>query len=223
MTFSQTPHVAALFAGGISTLGHGGEHSGLRKRAIDRVVLTYEGVQGDQIVDLAHHGGSDKALCVFAQEYYAALQAQFCSPAEPLVAGGMGENLSSLGLLDVQICIGDVFRVGSALIQVSQPRRPCWKLNARFGQEAISRTLEKMRATGWYARVLESGAFVVGDQMVLVSREALTCALPEYWEVVLSDEPDLARLAQIAQIPTLAQEWREKLAARVKWLKEKKA
>lgn len=214
--------VAALFAGGLTVLGDGGHMSGIRKRRREGgVALGPLGLAGDEIVELRYHGGPDRALCVFASEHYPVLRERFPQPDEPLQPGGFGENITSEGLLDDAVRIGDVFEIGGAVIQVSAPRGPCWKLNARFGIDKFSLAVEEMRRTGWYARVLQSGTIQAGDAMRLAGREATPCSIAQFWDVVQAKRPDLERLAELAGIASLMEEWRTKLAQRVRYQRGK--
>jgi MOSC domain-containing protein YiiM len=217
------PRAAALFAGGVSMIGDGGHQSGIRKRRIQgRAEITFAGVRGDEIVDRRFHGGPDRALNWFPQEHYATLREQFHLPDEPLEAGGFGENISSLGLTDDSACIGDVYAVGGAVLQISQPRSPCWKLSARFGIDRFSVAVQAQRRTGWYLRVLQEGMVAEGDDIYLVRRDGHACAIAAFWDIVLAEQPDIERLAELARIDALALDWRRKLAMRVDWLRDKR-
>lgn len=214
--------LSQLFAGGVSQVGDGGHLTGMRKRAVvGPVAVSAEGVRGDDIVDRRFHGGPERALNVFAQEYYAHLKQVFPQPDEPWLPGGFGENLSTVGLLDHELRLGDTFRVGTVVIQLSQPRSPCWKLNARFGVPQLSRHVQDQRMTGWYARVLEPGLMEAGDSIELLDRDESAPTLAGFWDLVLARDPDPDRLAALAGLDALAAEWQEKLAKRAQYLKRK--
>ena len=150
--------VLGVFAGGLTVIGETGHLTGMcKRRQVGAVAVGIEGLAGDQIADLRFHGGPDKAVHLYAVEHYAQLCETFPAPDEAFGCGSFGENLSLQGLPDDEVCIGDVYTVGSVVLQLSQPRSPCWKLNARFGVPTLSRYIQDERMTGWYARVMEPG------------------------------------------------------------------
>ncbi|MDO4904630.1 MAG: MOSC domain-containing protein [Lautropia sp.] len=209
-----------LFAGGLTVLGDTGNLSGIRKHRIpDAVEIGIEGVMGDDIFDRRFHGGPDRALNIFAQEVYAHLQAVFPAPEEPWQAGGFGENFSTLGLLDAEVRIGDVYRTGGVIWQVSQPRSPCWKLNARFGIDRLSRHVQEERLTGWYARVLQPGRVQAGEPIELLERDRDACTIAGFWNLIMSRSPDPDQLEALGRSKPLAGEWQTKLQKRAQWLR----
>ena len=220
------PHPAAsadvlgVFAGGLTVIGETGHMTGMRKfRCRDAVQVGTEGLAGDEIADRRFHGGPDKAVLLYAVEFYEALCEAFPSPDEAFGSGAFGENLSLSGLTDDEVCIGDVFTVGSVVLQLSQPRSPCWKLNARFGVPELSRHIQDERMTGWYARVLQPGTLCAGDVLCLTERVPDACSVAEFWDRVLAHAPDPERLQALVDTTALASDWRRRLAQRVQWLR----
>lgn len=215
----QTLLVHALFAGGISVIGDGGHRSGLRKQRREGAVWADgQGMAGDEIVDLRSHGGPDRALSLFAFEHYADLQKMFPEAAEPLIAGSMGENIVCQGGRDQDFFIGDIYRAGDVVFQISQPRSPCWKLNQRFGIPHLSKILQEQHRAGCYARVLTAGFMSAGQAIMLQSRPAHSCSIAAFWEQVLCRRPDPAVLSALANTAGLAEEWRVRLTDRISWL-----
>ncbi|MBY0445625.1 MAG: MOSC domain-containing protein [Burkholderiales bacterium] len=212
----------AIFAGGRSIVGDGGHLTGLRKRRRDGDVSVNKlGIEGDEIVDRRNHGGPDRALNLFSFEHYGILQTLFPEAAEPLIAGSMGENITSKGLLDQCLYIGDIYRVGTVVFQISQPRSPCWKLNDRFGIAPFSKVLQEQHRTGCYARVLAGGTMCRGQTIELQARSKHTCSIASFWAFVLASKPDLEVLSELAKIEGLAEGWHTSLMGRIKWLHER--
>jgi MOSC domain-containing protein YiiM len=119
----------------------------------------------------------------------------------------------------VNVHIGDTFLVGrSVVLQVSQPRRPCWKINHRFGVERLSMFVARERITGWYYRVISPGVIEPGDPMVLVERQTDRFSIDQFWQVQLTHRPSLEDLVELGAIPGLAPEWKGRMSERVKWL-----
>jgi MOSC domain-containing protein YiiM len=212
--------IDGLYIGGIAPLPPEGQASGIFKRpAAGPVRLTRQGLVGDAQADRRVHGGPDKALHHYAAENYPRLAAAFPAQAAQLVPGSIGENLSTRGWTEASVCIGDLFRVGGARVQVSQPRSPCWKIDHKFAAPGMSRFIAEAGITGWYYRVVEEGELAPGDPFELLERPAPAATLARLWRVGLMHRPDEAELADLAATPGLAAGWVRKLDERAEWLR----
>lgn len=206
----------ALHVGRIEPLGLEGPPSGIDKRPVQGpVCLTPMGLESDAQADRRHHGGADKALHHYPQEHYHAWREELPRQAGLLHAGGFGENLSTVGLTEATVCVGDVFRLGGAVIQVSQGRSPCAKLNIRFGVEDMARRVLESSRTGWYYRVLEAGEIAAGDEFSLLERPCPAWNLARVWQVLYGEARDTEALTVLSALPQLTPGWREKAASRV--------
>lgn len=168
-----------IFTGGISTLPPDDTPTGIFKQERQGPVwLGAEGLEGDAQADRRVHGGPDKALHQYPVAHYARLAAAFPEATPLLMPGGLGENLSVPGWDETNVCIGDVFRLGEARVQVSQPRKPCWKIDRRFGAPGMMRMIGEEGLTGWYFRVIGEGRVTPGCAFELLERPspALTVA-----------------------------------------------
>jgi len=212
--------VVGVYAGGVAPLPPDGRPSGIVKKRLDGpAILGREGLQGDAQADRRVHGGPEKALHHYAVESYAALAAVFPGIAAQLVPGSIGENLSTEGWTEAQVCIGDVFRLGEARIQVSQPRSPCWKIDHRYGEAALSRAIAERGLTGWYYRVLEPGRVGPDSEFELLDRGGSAATIRRLWTANLARRPDPNELALLAAAPGLNPGWAKKLAGRLDWLR----
>ncbi|TAM11604.1 MAG: MOSC domain-containing protein [Nevskiaceae bacterium] len=173
---------------------------------------------GDAQADLRVHGGPEKAVHHFPFDNYAHLAALEPEHAAQFVRGSMAENFSTTGFAEADVCLGDVFAFGSARIQVSQPRTPCWKIDARFGVEDLALRIERNGVSGWYYRVLEEGEVEVGDDWCLIDRNADPITLRRFWELKHATRPDLDALRRLRDTPGLASRWQRTLRDRVAWL-----
>lgn len=127
--------------------------TGIFKSATDEYLyLSYLNFEGDGQGDLVHHGGKEKAVCVYPYEHYPFWENEL---RRPLDYGAFGENLTIKGLLESDVCIGDVFKLGKAIVQVSQPRQPCYKLSIKYGVPDMPLKVQQTGYTGFYFRVLE--------------------------------------------------------------------
>ena len=179
-----------------------------RRETDERVELDFEGFAGDRVGDPELHGGPDKAVCCFPTEHLARL-AEWMH-IDSLPEGAVGENLSLTGLLETDAHIGDIMRVGSATLQVSQPRGPCFKLAARWGVTNLPAKLSADCASGFYFRVLEPGAIAAGDELELIERGGPT-TVAEVMRVTYVDRHDLEALGAALKEPALAEQWKAAL------------
>lgn len=167
----MTISLRSVQVGQVAALGPNGVPSGFIKLPIDhRVELGALGLLGDAQADLTVHGGPEKAVYGYASEHYAVWRSEYPEHADLLAPGAFGENLTIDGLNEDQIRVGDVHGIGSALLQVCQPRQPCFKLALRFNDNRLPKAMVKSGRAGWYYRVLQIGKLAAGDEVRLVER-----------------------------------------------------
>ena len=209
-----------LFTGTPVRIDDEGQFSAIWKQALTGPVrITKEGLVGDVQADRRVHGGPEKAVHHYAGENYAKLAERFPDIAEALAIGSIGENISTFGFDQTNVCIGDIVRIGSTVLQVSQPRRPCWKIDSRYGLKGITAHIVESGLTGWYYRVLEEGEAAPGDIMVRLERPAGAVLLDTLWQTWHQHRPDAERLRAIAGAPGLTPAWLKKIHDRLDWLK----
>lgn len=213
----------SLFIGGIRPLPESGRPTGMYKQlASGPLELGPEGFIGDQQADRRVHGGPDKAVHLYPVAHYAALARRFPDIASQLVPGSMGENLSTAALDESSVRIGDVWQLGSARLQVCQPRNPCWKIDERFATEGMAAFIAEQRLTGWYWRVLTPGTVMPGDTLILEAA-APTDSLAEAMILWQNHRPAIADLEKLATTPGIADNWRVKIEQRLNWLRSNHA
>lgn len=215
------PTFPQLFVGDLRPLLPEGELSGIFKALADSpLILGPEGFAGDRQGDREHHGGPEKALHQYPAEHYARLAAHRPGQAGAMNPGALGENLSTLGWTEHNVCVGDIFRLGPCRIQVSQPRQPCWKINRKLGDEDLARFIADEGLTGWYYRVLEGGTVGPGDAFELVDRPAPEVSLARLWQASHARKPERREVEALLATPGLSPNWARKLAnkARVSWV-----
>lgn len=206
--------VLALFAGPVAPLGPRGVASAFVKHRLGGPVRAgVTGLEGDAQADLTVHGGPDKAVYVYPSGHYGAWVRAFPEHASMWKAGALGENLSVTELDESSVAIGDIFQVGTALVQVTQPRRPCHKLTLRFGDKRIAGRMLSEGWTGWYVRVLEPGRLCDGDAVELRERPnpAWSVARVNAAAHGIGTPDDVLR--SIASLPELSGAWREQMLA----------
>ena len=135
-----------------------------------RIMVRRKNVEGDEQADLRVHGGRDKAVYVYPSEHYAFWRTEL--PGMPLPYGMFGENFTTEGLDESSVCIGDRFRIGGAVVEVSHPRVPCYKLAVKFGRTDMPQRFHASGRCGFYLAILEEGEVGAGDLWERLSREA---------------------------------------------------
>jgi len=175
--------------------------------------LSLFNLAGDGQADLSVHGGPDKALYSYPSEHLPGWAAEL---DEPLGPAPFGENLSTVGVLESDVNIGDVWQWGDAYLQVCQPRSPCFKLALHRHQADIQKRLRGNGRTGWYLRVLEPGEVVVGWPIEVVRRDSAALTVADA-HLAMSDRHlvDRPRIEALAHHPALAIEWRQPLIDRL--------
>lgn len=184
--------------------------SGIGKTPVTHpLTLGPEGFKGDEQADRRVHGGIEKAVHHYPLDHYSDWREELGDLLALTAPGGFGENISTAGLTEAEVAVGDTFRLGGALIQVSQGRQPCWKLNHRFGVPDMARRVQQTGRTGWYYRVLQTGTVAPGDRLELIDRLAPDWTLRRLWHALYVDRMNLVELEGIAALDVLAEGWRK--------------
>ena len=187
------------------------ETSAIAKTAVDdpRTVRLL-GIEGDEQADLTVHGGPDKAIHHYPRDHYAFWDELLGGHGLLDSAGAFGENISTTGLVETEACIGDRYRLGSALVEISQGRQPCWKLGHRFGVASVPATVVKTRRSGWYYRVIEEGVVAAGDALTLVDRPMPEWTVERVFGLLIGGEGkrEPAALRELSAMDALATTWR---------------
>ncbi|MEM8656297.1 MAG: MOSC domain-containing protein, partial [Pseudomonadota bacterium] len=181
MTASRlTGHVTGLYIGKVAHPWEGRDPTAIAKAAqTGPVEICTLGLAGDAQADATVHGGRDQAVHHYADEHHAHWAALFADDATRFKPGCFGENISSTGLTEDTLCIGDILRIGTATVQVTQGRQPCWKLNAHIGREDMAYHFRQTARTGWYYRVLDAGQASPGDRIELQDRTRATWSIAD--------------------------------------------
>ncbi len=209
--------VAGIFTGRVGFLPGESRASAIAKEPASRGVIGSEGLVGDEHADPRAHGGPEKALHLFPVEHHEALALAF-PEARHLTPGGLGENLSTRGITENEAHIGDIFALGTARLQITQPRTPCWKIDARCGVEGVAAHVAEHGIAGWYFRVLASGECVAGDALIHLQRPEGAVSLARFNRSLRGARPSLQVLDRLASAPGLSPDWVRKIRSRIEWL-----
>jgi len=186
----------------------------------DRVMLRTLNLDGDRQADLSVHGGPYKAVYVYPSEHYLFWKHEL--PEMDLPWGMFGENLTTTGLFETETHIGDRFRVGSAEVQVTQPRMPCYKLAIRFERNDIIKRFLVSERTGFYLSVLKEGEVGAGDEFELLERNTSDVRVVDVVRLYSSDKRDLDLLRRAIASESLPNSWREHFRERLRKLNDKR-
>jgi MOSC domain-containing protein YiiM len=178
-----------------------------------RVMMRTLNLDGDRQADLSVHGGPEKAVYVYPSEHYEFWQREL--PDMDLPWGMFGENLTTTGLLETEINIGDKFRVGTAEVMVTQPRMPCYKLGIRFGRSDIIKRFLISERSGFYLSVLKEGEVGAGDEFVPVEKNVSSVRVVDITRLYSSDRENVDLLRRAIATEALPESWREYLQKRL--------
>lgn len=209
--------INALMIGKLAPLGSRATSSGIAKNAVSTSVnLTLTGFEGDAQGDLVRHGGIEKAVHHYPLDHYSRWRADIGDHDLLTTPGAFGENLSTTGLTEKDVAVGDVFEIGTAVIEVSQGRQPCWKLNERFHDVSMAKRVQSTGRTGWYYRVLRTGVVGPDDRLRLLERHSPEWTVARIWHAFYVDTLNQDELSKLAALPRQADSWRTYAFKRLK-------
>lgn len=189
--------------------------SGIDKRPTPApVAVGALGLAGDAQADLAVHGGADKAVHLYAWQHYASWRRELPGCRALDQVGAFGENLSVDGIGEADVCIADRWRIGRLVLEVSQGRQPCWKLNLRFGVADMAARVQDSLRAGWYCRVIEPGIVAAQDEMALMSRPHPQWSIARLLRLIRDRECGPAELGEVLEL-ALTPSWRRLFSRRL--------
>jgi len=186
-----------------------------RKPVSGPVFLGPLGFEDDEVADKEHHGGPDKAVHHYPFDHYPFWRQKLDGHKLLHTSGAFGENISTRGIIESEVRIGDRFRMGEALVEVSHGRQPCWRLDHRFGvsgKQSVMAAIVQTGRCGFYYRVIEPGKVTTGDRMRLTERGLPKWTIDRVFRLLIGgghrDEPEAVEA--LAQLPALAKAWRQR-------------
>ncbi|MBC9798519.1 MOSC domain-containing protein [Sinomicrobium weinanense] len=172
------------------------------------ILLEDEDVKGDTVIDRKYHGGKDKACYLFSADHYAHWQKRY--PEQEWNWGMFGENITADGFDEADIYVGDILKIGNAVVQVSQPRQPCYKLGVRFGTQKILKDFIAYACPGAYLRVLTPGTVTEGAAVSILEKDPHKLSLKKVFEMLYRPE-DSHEVQEAIKHPFLAESCRKDL------------
>jgi MOSC domain-containing protein YiiM len=191
--------------------------TGIFKEPVEgRVMMRRHNLDGDRQADLSVHGGPSKAVYAYPVEHYDYWRKEL--PESQLPLGMFGENLTTEGLLEEAVYIGDRFRVGTAEVMVTEPRLPCFKLGIRFGRDDIIKRFLRSGRTGFYVAVLREGEVEAGDAVDSVGRDGNDLTVADIARLYVSDKNNLDLMHRAVRVEALPESWRDYFRERIEKL-----
>ena len=187
--------------------------TGIYKQPVDQpIYLGGDDVTGDRVIDRKHHGGKDKACYLYSADHYPYWLERY--PVPGWEWGLFGENLTVEGLDEGSVLIGNIYEAGEALIQVTQPRQPCYKLDVRFGHPEMTRDFISSGFPGVYVRVIREGFVRKTDALTLIDSPAQGPDLRTIFNMLYSNSFDRNVVMNALENPYLAESCRRDLMKR---------
>ena len=210
MRQDRSARIASIHIGRVAPLGSRAVPSGFVKHRVEGpVTVGAEGLAGDEQADRTVHGGPEKAVYAYALSHYPVWSAAFPAHAEQFGPGSMGENLAIESMDETDLCVGDIHAIGHVLLQVCQPRQPCFKFALRFGNNRLPKAMVQSERSGWYYSVVRGGTITAGDRISLHSRPNPDFPFSRLIQIVYRGQPSVDELTRMANMPGLASQWRQ--------------
>jgi MOSC domain-containing protein YiiM len=185
------------------------------KKPVRGAMLHFGNFDGDRQADQVNHAGLEKAVCVYPFDHYRYWNRQLGRDLKP---GAFSENLTVSGAIETKVCVGDVFRIGEAIVQVSQPRMPCAKLAGKNESKMLPKLIANVGYTGFYMRVLSEGLVAAGDGFDLERAHPERITLAEVNSIIYEKSDDLALIKRLAELAEFSEVGRTLFAQRLQRL-----
>ncbi|HZH62282.1 MAG TPA: MOSC domain-containing protein [Metabacillus sp.] len=195
-----------LSKGTPSTLTYKGKEfrSGIAKNQVNKLKITSKGIIGDDVENHEFHGGTERVICVYAYEHYEYWEQLY---QQSLPKAAFGENLTLKGMREQDVCVGDIYQIGEAVIQVSQGRFPCSTINKYTNIHTLLNKIIEHGYTGYFFRVLEEG-FIYSDSAIkLLNKHPKEISISTIHHTYFHDKSNLAQIESILSLDALSEEW----------------
>lgn len=182
------------------------------KESVEEAFLTKDGFMGDGVADLKHHGGPDRAVCVYPYEHYALWEKEF---GTTLPDSTFGENITVTNMLEENVYIGDIYQLGDAIIQITQGRVPCSTINKRTGLPFLMKRMVETGFTGYLCRVLQEGKVQKNASISLIEKHPKAISILFGNEVYFRGQKDVEAMQSLLSVNELADDWKDYMMKRL--------
>ncbi|MGN7893451.1 MOSC domain-containing protein [Bacillus sp. 22475] len=188
-------------------------HTGINKKQVkEPIYLSFVKFKGDGQADLVHHGGVDKAVCVYTGDHYPYWEKEL---NQDLVYGAFGENITVSGMREEDVCIGDTFELGEAIVQVTQPRQPCFKLAKKYNIPKLPLYFQETGYTGFYFRVLKEGWVSSVDTLKRIQSDPKGVSVAFANRIMHKEKQNIEGVKRILEVNALSSSWRKSFEKRI--------
>lgn len=184
----------------------------LKNPVKEKIFLNLMGFEGDQVADTVNHGGRDKAVCGYPANHYSIWEEELSRDMPP---ASFGENLTIEGLTEDQIHIGDIFRIGEAEVQCTQPRQPCHKLTKIFGFPKLASRIQVLGYCGYYFRVLKQGWLQAGMTVEQIHSDKEKISVMDAHYLMYRDKTKYEAIEKLVSHPMLSESWKNSFTKRL--------
>ncbi|EJR61734.1 hypothetical protein IIO_02642 [Bacillus cereus VD115] len=189
-------------------------YTGINKtKTKEPIYLSFLKFKGDGQADLVHHGGVDKAVCVYSSEHYSYWEETL---NQDLEYGAFGENITVSGMREEDVCIGDTFELGEAIVQVTQPRQPCFKLAKKYNIPKLPLYFQETGYTGFYFRVLKEGWVSPVDTLKLLKSDRISITVAFANRIMHKEKQNIEGIKKILEVHALSTSWRKTFEKRLR-------
>ncbi|WP_398410115.1 MOSC domain-containing protein [Shewanella inventionis] len=213
MKLKWVNRISGLYLGDQVQMHHGVASGINQKHAATQLTVLFDRVVGNSEADSKHHGGLDRVLHHFPREHYGQYR-RWDLMSSFRDAPSMGENISTVGLNEAQVNIGDIVQIGDVTLQVTQPRSPCFKLNVQFEHPKFALAMQESRMCGWFYRVLSEGDIKPSDSIYLIERKT-DISVAQAMQIYFLPEFNAEQYQVLLACEGLAQSWVESLQRRL--------
>ncbi|NHC38929.1 MOSC domain-containing protein [Bacillus sp. MM2020_1] len=183
------------------------ELSAIGKSSVQAVELKKSGIVGDDVANHMFHGGPDRAVCLYPFEHYTYWEEIF---QKKLILPAFGENITATGMMEEQVCIGDIYKIGDTILQVTQGRVPCVTIS-KFNQEnQLLKKVVETTLTGYFFRVLEEGTIMFDSEITLMEKHSKEISISFATQILFHQKQDKASIERILTVDALAEDWRNR-------------
>ena len=194
--------------------------TGIFKEPIEgRIMLRTLNLDGDKQADLTVHGGPDKAVYAYPIEHYEFWRKVY--PDMEMPNGMFGENFTIEGLMEIDVNVGDIFRIGSSKVVATQPRMPCYKLGVKFGRMDVLKKFLASGRSGIYFKVLEEGEVGAGDSIIQIKRDINQVGISDIVRLYASDREDIKMMRRAVKVEALPEGWKDYFYEQLRRLEKK--
>lgn len=182
--------------------------SGIWKEPVSEAMLTHDRFVGDDVANPSFHGGPERAVCVYSHEHYAMWEKEF---GVKLPAVAFGENLTITHMLEEDVCIGDIYKIGEAVVQVAQGRYPCNTISKRNQLDTLWSRVFETGYTGFFCRVLEEGIVRSDSTITLLDRHPKEVSVLFANRIMFHDTKNAEGISKVLEVSELAEAWKTRL------------